>query len=548
MTEELNTPENESSQIKEEMLLDEGTDSLDELISVDGEEDLEEPKPLVESDWDSVEGEEIKEEIKEPSGRAKVLYPVTDKKLNNDEIPLALPSVGYSELEEFVSSIDKIEEEDLLENVWEWTDTLKRGSGQYAHDGQYQERLREDGSVWLQGAYNAEGTERATTGSVTFNSKPGELRGEAALLKVTRAIGLGDVTSVCLPHTGIWITIKPPTEKTLIEFYSKMFRQKIELGRESYGLTLSNNSVAINNDMFNIILEHTHSINSKHITKDNLDEHMLISDFPFLVLGFASSIYPKGYDIERACVTDPTKCTHIEKDRLLLGETLWIDDSSLSKAQKTILYNNRSSKLTQQHHEKYILDHSRLSAKTVKLKNHNGETEFSIGLKVPTFREHVHDGLGWIYKINDVINDVVLTQDLIDEYSGGDNTAEENYKTAELNSYIRATALRRYSHYVEYIQIDDNTIKGRTEINAALEALSSDDVIRNEIMENVFKYQADTTIAVVGIPDYECVVCKKHQNPEPISDRWVNVIPIDIMSTIFLLLTSKISRVFQREI
>ena len=321
-------------------------------------------------------------------------------------------------------------------------------------------------------------------------------------------------------------------ERDLIDFYSSIFREKIFLGRMSAGLTLTNMSVYINNRLFDFIVKHVHSVNYGDIPKEKLRDYLLIHDYHILAWGFAATMYPNGFDYQRACVQDIEKCNHIERETINLLKLLWVDNPSLTQAQKDILFETRPNKLTLDSYRKFITEHRKVKSASHTLKN--GMTFF---LRVPTFSEHVVDGLGWTNKINTAVDSLIVS----------DPDEEEKAKQELLQQYVSASLLRQFSHWVDYIEDDEsNVVKDRDTINSLLEVFSSDDDLRGELNAAIMKFMASTTIALVGIPSYECANCKKEQNTDPVNERFVSVIPLDVMQLFFTLLTLRISKILER--
>ena len=455
---------------------------------------------------------------------------------------LPIPSLTVDDLNTFINNNSDIAEEEVTPELRAWKEVADEAVELYPPLGMHQSSIYEQDREWVQGVHNKDKTDRASYSSVNFKPKPGEIKGEVALLKVARVLGLGDVIAVPLPHTGIWVTIKPPTEREMIQFYNGMFNKKQMLGRMTYGLSLTNLACYTNNDLFEFIVEHIHGINSTVITKANLAEHLNINDYLFLAWGFACSIYPSGYDYQRVCTSGLRKCTHIDKGRINLMKAAWIDNAALTDVQKVMLYDNRSTKLSLQHHEKYAIEHTRLNKKVVELGK-----GIKVHLRVPTFSEHISDGLAWANGVTDAVE-----RALLDDYDGTEYTRADDmdsqtaYKQDMLNRYVSASVLREFSHYVEMIEVDDSQIKTREDINKVLESLSADDVIREQLTKEIVAYQVHTTIGLVGIPEYTCSVCKGEQNSSAKGTRWASIIPIDILGTVFLLLASKISKILNR--
>lgn len=447
---------------------------------------------------------------------------------------ISLPSVDLYTVNAKLRSFNNVNPEEQGAGLKSWRDVVQNSIDFYTVGGMYQDRFHDKDSAFKQGMESS-GGDLNSIAPLKFKNSVGELKGEIALLKVSKMLGLGDVVNVPLPHSGIWVTIKPPTEKDLIDFYNSIFREKIMLGRTTFGLTLTNFSVHINNRLFDFMLKHIHNVNYGDLPKGDLKNYVLIHDFPILAWGFAATMYPNGFDYQRACVADVEVCSHIAKAKLNVAKLLWVDNPSLSEVQKKILEEFRPNKLNLDSYRKFIGEHVRVSGSTFTTKN-----GMKIRLKVPTFNEYTTDGLAWISGINSAIENIILLE--------SDNQ-DDDAKTDMLNQYVKTSILRQFNHFVDYIDLGDGeTISDRDTINSVLEAFSAQDDIRTEITENILKFKANTTLAAVGIPEYKCPNCGQAQNPNPPNENFVNVIPLDTMNLFFTLITLRISKILEREV
>lgn len=411
-----------------------------------------------------------------------------------------------------------------------WKETVNEAVENYTTDGIYQSRFDDQDADFTQGVRKPDGSLLGMA-SPKFRSVEGELKGELAVLKVSKKLGLGDVLSIPLPHSGIVVTIKPPTERDIIDFYNTVFREKIYLGRMSSGLTLTNLSAYINNKLFDFIIKHVHSINYADISKEQLKNYILIHDFHVLAWGFAATMYPNGFEYQRPCTNNIETCNYIAKATINMLKLLWVDNSSLTQVQKDILYEVRPGKLTSESYRKFISEHTRTKSKEVVLSN-----GIKVMLKIPTIAEHVNDGLGWVNKINSSI-DNILTVD------GNDEEA----KNEMLQQYISSSVLRQFSHFVDFIEADESVISDRDTMHSVLELMSADDVIRKELTEAILAFKSNTTLALVGIPQYKCPNCGVDQNSEPVNAHLTSVIPLDVMMLFFTLLTLRMSKILERQ-
>lgn len=415
-----------------------------------------------------------------------------------------------------------------------WLEVSQESIDNYTPGSLYQNRFRDPDSLFRQGVEKEDGS-LASISAPRFKNAGGELKGEVAILKISKALGLGDTLTVPLPHSGVVVTLKPPKERDIIDFYNSVFREKVYLGRMSAGLTLSNMSVYINNRLFQFILKHVHSVNYKEVPKEHLGNYILIHDFPILAWAFAATQYPNGFDYQRACTNDLKKCSHIEQAVINMLKLLWIDNTQLSAVQKSVITDYRPNNLDVEVYRKYISEHSRVRGKDYALKN-----GMKFRMKVPTFNEHISDGMAWVTKINGDIDNLIT-----------DPESEAEAKTELLMQYVNSSALRQFSHFVDYIELNaaeggGDIIVDRDTINSTLELLSSDDDVRAELSTAFLDFKSFSTIALVGIPSYKCSNCEAEQNPVPVNDNFVSVIPLDVISIFFTLLTLRMSKILER--
>lgn len=403
--------------------------------------------------------------------------------------------------------------------------------------GIFQDRFYDQNSQFSQSLNQPNANPKGLLSPLRFGTGSGELTGEAALTRVARRLQLGAPVSVMLPHTGIVVHLQTPTEREIIDFYNSIFREKITMGRMTNGLTLSNHSVFVNNRLFDFLLQYVKSTNYSDIQKKDLKNYILLHDLPILAWAMAACLYPNGFQYERDCIADPTVCQHRDLAILNLEKLLWVDNASLTEKQKAILYEGRPNLHTAEVYRTYHAEHTRVTKRQIDLTNYG----IRLHLKLPTVAEHVSDGLSWIDGINTKIETLLIPSDV----------DEGEYKTEILKQYVGASALRQFSHFVDYIEIQEDEseeyrpIMNRQDITKVLETLSGSDEARSFINEEIIKFKNDTVIALVGIPTYNCPNCKKPQE-DPVNPHMSSVIPLDVMNVFFTLLTLRIHRILDR--
>lgn len=450
---------------------------------------------------------------------------------NVNNYHLSLPSLNLSDFGNKLKQFNRVISDTSDPSLNEWKKVSEEAVDYYTPAAMYQDRLHDEKSKFVQGTpTNTE--EILGISPLKFKKTDGELKGEIAVLKMSKLLGIGDVVTIPLPHSGIWVTLKPPTETALIDFYNSVFREKVMLGRATYGLTLTNFSVHINNKLCDFIINHIHSLNYGDIPKEDLKNYMLVNDFPILAWGFAAAQYPNGFEYQRACTNDLTTCSYIAKDTINLTKLLWTDTMALSEYQRVILTENRPNKHTTEVYRKYISEHVKTTNRTFSV---GDNLKFS--LKVPTFAEYVADGLNWVNAINSSVDSVILSDDI---------STEE--KTELLNQKVKSSILRQFNGYIDWIEIEENAVTDRATINNLLQALSSEDESRTKITEEILKFKNDTVISLIGIPEYVCPKCGHSEKDTSVNERFVNVIPLDVMNLFFTLITLRISRIMERKV
>ena len=480
-------------------------------------------------------GEEVKvaeestphTETKKPN--AEVRSSINLDKPANMGYTVTMPSIPLHDFSQAAKRFNKQRLEEDTPEAKAYRETLSKSLEFYTLSGMFQDRFTDTNSHFLQGVEDKTGNLN-TIGQVKYRNTEGELKGDIAVLKVSKLLGLGDTVTVMLPHSGLVLTIKPPTETDLIDFYNTVFREKVVFGRATYGLTLSNYSVHINNRLFDFIVKHVTNINNKEISKQDLKDYILINDLPILAWGFARAIYPNGFDYQRACINTEEHCTHIEKATLSLDKLLFVDNTALSEFQRSVLLEPRGSMHDLNSYRRYQSEHTKVKAGEFLVREN-----FKIRLRLPTINQYVTDGLGWVNRISNLVERTLLeTPDVTDEE-----------KEDIINNYVKSSILKQFNHFIDVIEMEDSVIQDRDSVNAVLEILSAEDEIRSVVNEQIIKYKSDTAIALVGIPEYKCPTCGKDQS-QPVSERFTNIIPLDVMNLFFTLVTLRISKVLER--
>ncbi len=361
------------------------------------------------------------------------------------------------------------------------------------------------------------------------------MSGEAAVISAITYLGMGSLFQAPMWHSGIWITFKPPTESELIELNRQMANDKISLGRYSYGLLYSNLTAYTVARLVDFAKDHIYStsVMSDQLHNNNIKAHLDSRDLFAFLWGFATTMYPRGINYQRGCISDPEKCKHVVSETLNVTKLQWTNPDALTDWQKSFMSNRSARTQTLDNVKRYKTELARTQNKRFTI-NKDSSCELYITLKSPTLEEYVETGQRWIGDITSQVESML----------GSDSVLGQ--RNAEIIKHGQASIMRQYSHWVESIEYDKVLIKDRETIENTLSSLSGDDVIRADFQETVSKYINESTMSVIGIPVYNCPVCGTSQETEGAYPRVSEIIPLDVIQLFFALLSQRIEKIIVR--
>lgn len=467
--------------------------------------------------------------------------PIPRPKVFKQETAFSAPEPGWDEGIEIVSFPAAMRRDadraiDLAPNIsmvdsdkdMEWAETLNTGMRNHSHGDAYTGTVEREDGDFRQGVKSGES--HLMGGSPRFRSAENEvLSGARAAIRFQDFMGMGTVYQFPCWHSGIWITVKAPSEGALLELQRVMNADKIQLGRASYGLVFSNISAYSLDRMTSFVLSHLYetTVDKPGDMKTLLKSH----DIPAIIHGLACAIYPRGFQYQRACVANPEKCHHVVKERLNLPKLLWVDTRQLTAGQVAHMSKRRANSMTIESVKAYQSELLQIQNRDIVL-GQGSSREVKVTLRMPTLAEYIDSGSRWVNDIVEMVNGALGVE-------VGD---------AERNAYImkqgQASSVRQYGHWVESLDFGSNTIDDRKTLEGILDTMSSDDLARDEFMAKVKDYIDDSCIALVGIPVYDCPKCGGTQ-PTGLPKQ-TSIIPIDIYQTFFTLLVQKLQRLTAR--
>lgn len=445
---------------------------------------------------------------------------------------LSLPSDLDSAVSKTMQDIPEINLTDSPD-ARQWAGVLSDGMNMSTFNETYVPTLEEKGRDFKQGLDF--GGKRFSAARPRFkNTESEKLTGERAVLRMMTHLGTGSLFQVPLWHSGFWLTIKAPVDSEIVELNRLMTADKIEMGRQTYGLAFSNQSSYTTDRLVQFVLDHIYDSTLKRdqIPQDGGYKSIIAAqDYPSLLWSIVCSRYPDGFQYSRSCVSNPDKCNHVVNELINVHKLQWVDNASLTAWQQAHMSNRQSSKMDLASVKRYQEELTRTQNKTIKFKE-GTESEFSMTLRSPTISEYVQSGHRWI-------SDIVA---LVERTVGME--AREVERESFITKHCQATAMRQYQHWVKEIEHGDNSYDDQETIEKLLDSLSTDDEVREAFIQEVIDYINQSTISVIGIPVFDCPKCGGTQEEK--SSPKNALIPLDVNQVFFGLVSQQLAKIESR--
>lgn len=443
-----------------------------------------------------------------------------EKAWDQNQILLSLPSDTPENTKKALDAIPNISLDETPDGD-DWVSTLRASGYAMPVNGWFGKTLERPEAQYRQGVQSERGT--LTIAAPKFSDTGGmKLTGERAVLRVRALTGMGSVIRIPLWHSGFWVTVKAPSDGEVLELNRRLTEEKILLGRITHGLAYANHSVVFAGWVMDFVISNIYDTTLKPELQQDLRKYISVLDIPLLAWGMACAIWPNGFPYARAVLDQATNQNKVIKEIVKIGRLLWVDNSALSPWQISHMANNHSGTMDQAMLERYRNEFTRGKGRRVKLAEN-----LSVMLRVPNLEQYLTSGQKWV---NGIVS-------MVDKAFGMDQNEmiRDNY----IMDQSRATNMRQYVHYVESIEAGDNTIDDGETIDKTCDALSSDDDIRAAYFKGVREFTEDATVALVAVPAME-------NDADKTLPRFPHLLPLDALSTFFILLVQRIPQIQAR--
>lgn len=466
----------------------------------------------------------------------KYQYSFKATKWDDDAITLSFPSVRQKQATHVLDQMPNINISGTPQ-IADWADTLEAGVDLLPDFEQFVATVDDDKSEFSQ-TVPFKGAEYGI-GDIKHNFSNGPVSGEKAILAFSKALGVGGLTQVPLWSSGLWVTFKTPSDADLIALSLEINEDKIEKGRATKGLVFSNVMSYTVERLVRFAMDHIYDTTLNATGSENVDLRDLIKvqDYPILVWGLICSMYPRGFQYKRACMSDPEKCNYVLEEVLNPKRLMWTNLRALDDYHMTHMSSRLHKVKTLESVKTYQSSLPSNSDKTFTINGDEFDPDRSpliITLKTPSVLEYVVSGEEWIGSIQQIV-DKLISKD-----------AADKKKNDLIEKYAQSSSLKQIAHWIKSIESNGYVASDKDTIGQVLTLLSQEDDKRARIIDEVSKYIDETTLSVIGVPSYACPKCKEVQKEESMPVSFENIIPLDVAFIFFVLSVQRMMKVGQR--
>lgn len=475
--------------------------------------------------------ETVKQEVRFNKQNINVQHPTTKPIPQGYRFPesIDLPSGPFTHVQYTFSKIPNINLTNSKEAAL-WGKSIENSIPKFYQNQQFEPTLENPDANFVQEVEGPKGKLYPSAPRLPASNNA-IVQGERGVIQFLDYLGLGTVFRTPLWNTGIWITLKAPSDTRLLELQRQIANEKYILGRTTYGLALSNRAVYVTNTLLDFALEHLYQTNLA--TEKNLKEIISVQDITTVIWALANVIWNNGFRFRTACTHNPDVCQHVVEELLNVSKLLWVNDKAFTPYQLAHMAKTKTKEVTEEDVKRYKDENILNRNHSFKVTTNNKEIEFI--LRIPNASDHIEAGQRWVSDIVTMVNSAL----------GTDNNLEERNQL--ILSHSNATDMRQHIHWIEKIIFDSNEISDRQTLESVLDRLSAEDSIRHAVNKEIKKFTESTTSTVIGILSYTCPNCKGHVKFKDSDENFASVIPIDVYDVFFNLLVQKATNITNRD-
>lgn len=475
---------------------------------------------------DDKEASPIVEPVKVHKGEVvgkSPLHVMPDGQLSAEEPHIILPGTDSATYKARV--IDRINAmpEKEIEKLFstDWGVDLVMGEELSLKNNDFDSALDREGSIWDHGIKHE--NHRIGIGRYAPKSAGGqEISGLMAVARLSASQNIGRPVTVPLPHTGIWVTLRPAQNIDLMNMEARVSSLKAAFGRQTRGRVFSQSDVYLKMTVVDFILDHVEATTAPSGDKIDLKELIKITDIPVLINAMGCANHPSGQYYAQPCTARPGECHYVARGKVNLPDMLYVDNSAFTELQRKHLL-SPSRKITKVEE----LEAYQSEFKTLGFESFIYKDSLKIELQVPTIADYERAGYAWAEELERAYEAI---------FGRGVNLEQ---RSEYVNQQAELGALRQYSHWVKRIVfLDPNGEEGdwiqkRDELVRNIERMTDDPDFSKAYYTNVIGFINQVTMAVTAVPNFVCPSCGSIQPTD--EGRFKHLIPVDMAQAFFIL-------------
>lgn len=363
------------------------------------------------------------------------------------------------------------------------------------------------------------------------------------IVRIRGELGLSTEFTAPMWHSGLFLKIQGAGTLDQLTMESRLLIEKADEARNTLGFVYSASAVYLNRRIADFILEHVVSSTLGTTNVEQLKRVLLLTDLEPLALAGAATIWPKGYNMERPCLTSSGGCGHSLKRlvhprrMLLVRRRRLTDDQMRLMTKKTGKVDIKTIRTYQDSIRPEVSRYIDLT------------DELMLKLRVPTIHEYERVASAWMERMDKRARELLST-----------NASEEEREIfmAKANS---VSIVMAYGHWVEAVVRKTNELDAVPEVMVSrapidttdleaqymadikfdrlLEDLSANPELTDAIIEGIEKFINNMTISTAVVPKVNCPKCHKPVTGDELSDH-PHVVGVNPIELFFILLRHKI--------
>ena len=393
------------------------------------------------------------------------------------------------------------------------------------------------GANWSQGIKTPTATMPLIVPIKNPNYGDSKYVGSDAVPLIQNRMKIGSTLGVFLPHTGIYFIIVSPTDGELLDTLSVINTQRIETLRASSGILMGNSNYYIYRQVLNLFLSSITNCSFRSWNREQLTELIDERDINIIATALMASVYVDGYEYTQTCglrlkddetLTDEERaqnppdevCDHRSEFLADLMRTVFIDNSRLNEFQRNIAVSAihpRSLEEIKDYQQQHYLGYR---------KSYEITEGIEFIYRAQNIKVSMEAGEKWIGEISQIVDSIITFK----------NDDEE--RNMMIDHRINLARIREFSHWVDDIVVDGQSLGDRVKINALLNSLSRNDTVMRKVSETLGEFQRLSMIAITAIPRAKCPTCQKTDTKD--LDISKHLIPQDAVSRLFTLVRQRV--------